>query len=99
MDVELIVSPEAERDLQEANEWYDNQRRGLGREFIEHVDHAFERICRMPESHAVAYRSVRVAPLRRFPYLICYTFSGHTVWVHAVIHGHRDPNVWQERIE
>jgi len=30
----LIVNPEAESDLAEAQHWYERQRAGLGREFL-----------------------------------------------------------------
>ena len=38
MAYDLIVEPEAELDLEQAVNWYNEQRRGLGREFIERVD-------------------------------------------------------------
>jgi hypothetical protein len=34
MAAELIVAPEAERDIEEAYDWYEGQRVGLGEEFL-----------------------------------------------------------------
>lgn len=34
MTFELIVRPEAEQDIEEAFEWYENQSAGLGEEFV-----------------------------------------------------------------
>lgn len=84
--------------MEQAVNWYDKQKPGLGRMLIERVDEVFDRIREMPEIHAVKYRSARLALVRRFPYVICYTFDGDTVFVMAVFHGHRDPNVWQDRL-
>ncbi len=98
MAFELIIEPEAELDLQEAVNWYNKQRPGLGREFLERVEKVFERIPEMPEIHSVIHRTARLALVRRFPYVICYIFDGNTVYVMAVFHGHRDPDVWQGRI-
>ncbi|MDC0936733.1 type II toxin-antitoxin system RelE/ParE family toxin [Pirellulales bacterium] len=98
MSYELIIEPEAALDLQQALNWYDEQRPGLGREFIEQVDEVFSRIREMPKLHSVTYRSTRLALVRRFPYVVCYLFDGNVVYVLAVFHGHRDPSSWQDRL-
>jgi plasmid stabilization system protein ParE len=98
MSYPLIIAPEAERELERAVHWYNEQRPGLGRELLACVETAFDRIRRSPELHAVVYRGVRLTLVRRFPYVVCYLFNGETVTVVAVFHGHRDPKVWRERI-
>jgi plasmid stabilization system protein ParE len=98
MTYQLAIEPEAEADLDEAYRWYENQRSGLGGEFIACVDAAFERICETPELHAVVYKHVRQALIRRFPYVICYVFEEPWVSVVAVFHGHRDPAIWKLRV-
>ena len=91
------VEPEAEADLAEAYRWYENQRSGLGGEFIACVDAAFNRICKTPDLHAAVYKNVRQALIRRFPYVVCYVFEEPLVSVVAVFHGHRDPAIWKSR--
>jgi plasmid stabilization system protein ParE len=98
MPFPLVVEPEAEEDLADAYDWYEGQRPGLGREFIECVQEVFDCIRRTPEVHAVAYRGVRQTLVRRFPYVVCYTFEADTVHVIAVFHGHRDPSDWRSRV-
>lgn len=98
MAYDLIIEPEAELDLQQAVDWYDKQRPGLGRDFIERVDEVFIRICERPELHPISYRSARLALVRRFPYVVCYLLDGKAVYILAVFHGHRDPNLWQNRL-
>ena len=99
MTFRLVIQPEAEADLDAAYRWYQNQRYGLGAEFIECIEAVFERICEMPELHAVVYRNVRHALVRRFPYVVCYVFDEGAVDVVAVFHGHRDPTVWKSRVD
>lgn len=94
----LILEPEAEDDLGDAYRWYEEQRAGLGREFLQCVENVFDRIRRSPEMHAVTYKSVRQTLVRRFPYVVCYTFEEDSVHVVAVFHGHRDPNDWKSRM-
>jgi|CXWL01.1.fsa_nt_gi plasmid stabilization system protein ParE len=98
MACELIIEPEAELDLEQAVDWYNEQRPGLGREFLECVEEVFDRIRQLPEIYPVVYRTARLALARRFPYAICYVYYDNTVYVMAVFHGHRDPNVWQDRL-
>ncbi|NQU21354.1 MAG: type II toxin-antitoxin system RelE/ParE family toxin [Candidatus Nealsonbacteria bacterium] len=99
MTYRLVLQPEAEADLNEAYRWYEDQRPGLGGEFIESVEAVIERIRRTPELPAVVYKEVRQALVRRFPYVVCYVFQEDQVDVVSVYHGHRDPTVWKSRAD
>ena len=99
MTYRVVIQPEAEADLDEAYRWYENQRSGLGGEFIECVEAVFERICETPELHAVVHKAVRQALVKRFPYVVCYVFEGDRVDVVAVFHGHRDPTAWKSHVD
>jgi hypothetical protein len=48
MPYPLIVEPEAERELEYAVNWYNDQRPGLGQDFLKGVEEVFDRICEMP---------------------------------------------------
>ncbi|MEO8499061.1 MAG: type II toxin-antitoxin system RelE/ParE family toxin [Planctomycetota bacterium] len=98
MTYELIIEPEAEFDLEQAVNWYNAQRTGLGLEFLACVAQVFDRIRVMPEIHPVIHSTARLALVGRFPYVVCYDFHGDSIYVIAVFHGHRDPNVWQDRL-
>jgi len=99
MTYRLVLQPEAEADLNEAYRWYEDQRPGLGGEFIESVEAVFERIRQTLEFYAVAYREVRQTLVKRFPYVVCYVFQEDQADVVAVFHGHRDPTVWRSRVD
>jgi plasmid stabilization system protein ParE len=47
--------------------------------------------------HALVYRDVRKALVRRFPYAIFYRVRNARVVVLAVFHSKRDPNIWKSR--
>lgn len=93
----LVVTALAEADLQEARDWYEGQRTGLGDEFVEAVGATVGRIQAFPHSHAPAFLDLRAAPVRRFPYLVIYRLDSETVFVVAMFHGARDPGGWQIR--
>jgi hypothetical protein len=65
----LAIEPEAERDLEHPYRWHEDQRAGLGGQFLACVQDVFDRIREAPEMHAVAYKTVRQTLVRRFPYV------------------------------
>jgi hypothetical protein len=56
MEFPLIVGPEAEADLADARDWYEERRSGLGREFLQCVSEAFDRIQENPLGCAQTYK-------------------------------------------
>jgi len=68
----LIIRSEAESDLKEAYEWYQNSVSGLGDEFMRCVDARFSPIIRSPEIFQIVYKDLRRCILRRFPYQIFF---------------------------
>jgi plasmid stabilization system protein ParE len=98
MSCELIIRPEAEADLAEAFDWYDERRAGLGDEFLAEVDAVFEKVIEHPLRFAVLYRDVRRALVRRFPYKVFFCIGDNKAVVIGVIHAKRHPRVWQRRI-
>ena len=97
MSLKLIINPEAEADLAEAKQWYDNRRLGLGDQFLTCVEAVFNRICRHPLLHATVYRDLRMTLVRRFPYAVVYRVDDDQITVVAVYHTRRDPRGWQLR--
>ena len=98
MAADLILTPEAERDVEEAYSWYERQRVGLGEAFLGSVDATLEAICRTPRMHAHFYLNYRRALLRRFPYAIFYEETESAVSVHGIFHTARDPRKWRDRL-
>lgn len=98
MTLALLFRPEAGSDLIETRDWYERQQLGLGEAFANSVDETVDRIEAMPQMYAVVFRDVRRVKLRRFPYLIYYRVSSKLIEVIAVLHGSRDPKLWQERV-
>ena len=49
MKYKLIIRPEAENDLTKSSEWYENQRKGLGHDFILCVEAGLKSIKENPK--------------------------------------------------
>jgi plasmid stabilization system protein ParE len=97
MSLPVFLRPEAQADLLAARDWYDRQRTGLGDDFADAVGQMLSRIEVLPELYPAAYRNVRRGKVRRFPYVVYYRVLPSRVEVIAILHGNRNPRVWQDR--
>ncbi len=95
----LFVRRPARSDIAEAIGWYEARRAGLGHEFAEELSAIFTAIEEQPRRFPVVLDDIRMAVVRRFPYLVYYVTLPRGITVIAVFHGHRDPQVWQRRRE
>lgn len=95
----LIVRPEAEEDLRKAFSWYEDNRKGLGYDFLLQVDAGINFIRRSPEIHPIEYRATRKHLIKRFPYKIIYLIEEDKIVVLAVLHGKRNPDLLKNRID
>jgi plasmid stabilization system protein ParE len=66
----LIVRREAEQDIKEAYEWYEDARPNLGRKFVAEIQAKLESIDDNPDLYPNVYQNVRRALCNRFPYSI-----------------------------
>jgi plasmid stabilization system protein ParE len=97
MKYKLIVSPEAEADIDNAFEWYEDREEGLGRDFLFEARSSMKRITAHPLSFPLALGKTRRVLLDRFPYSVYYTVIDATIKVTACIHQRRHPRVWRSR--
>jgi plasmid stabilization system protein ParE len=97
MTMHVILRRGAEDDVWRAFEWYQSEREGLGEEFLAQLRQTLDRIAAYPNSYSEVYRSVRRAPLRKFPYLVFYLGERDRIVVLAVLHTSRDPRRWPRR--
>lgn len=98
MSLRLIVRPEAEQEMEEAFEWYEERVPGLGSDFLLCVDATLNSIARQPQQYPHVHRVVRRALTRRFPYEVFFVDDAERVVVLSVFHAKRNPKRWQERI-
>lgn len=97
MSYNLVVKPEAERDIQEAAQYYQLQQSGLGLDFLLAADQCLSRVQEGPLLYAVKYQDVRTASLKRFPFLVHFYVEADTVIVLAVLHSKRNPRNWKDQ--
>ena len=104
MSQRIVVLDEAEDELIAAENWYERQRPGLGREFRTAIDEGMERLLKAPLAaspivNIPALIGARRIFVKRFPYSIVFIEHGEDLWVVAFAHHHRRPGYWRERLE
>jgi plasmid stabilization system protein ParE len=95
--LKLELRGECVQDLQDARDWYEAERPGLGSEFRASIEQALTRIREHPLRFRVLVADLRHALVRRFPYRLLYRIEGEVIQVVACYHGRRDPRLWTER--
>lgn len=99
MATQLRFEAEAERELGDAAQRYDEQRPGLGRRFLNEVEVTAERIRQFPAAgapvkHVPADLGVRQAPVKGFPYHVVDLSTAKQIRVLAIAHYRRRPRYW-----
>lgn len=99
MRYELVIRPEAEEDLSEVFNWYEERRYGLGHDFLLQVNAGFKFLERDPLVFKERYKEVRSYLIKRFPYKILYRVESQKVIILAVVYGGRNPAWIKKRLE
>ena len=92
----IRIDPSAHADISRASRRYEDQRPGLGIEFLNEVDLVFTRVGQTPLQFPEIEPNVRRALFRRFPFAV-YFIQGELVEIIAVLHMRRDPDAWRTR--
>jgi plasmid stabilization system protein ParE len=98
----LIVHPDAQQEADGAAAYYDNIQAGLGRNFLEELDHAVQLAARVPRTFAPVTipgdpREVRKTFVRRFPYTVYFEVRAADIVVFAISHQKRRQLYWTHR--
>ena len=94
---QVIFRKQARLEFDEAGDWYEKERTGLGMEFLAEIQSLIQRISSTPEQFPMLYRDVRKAVAQRFPYCIYFRERDQRIVILAVFHSARNPAVWQQR--
>ena len=94
----VVLRPEAEEELLEAQACYESKALGLGFEFARAADAAVASALRNPFGHLRIEEEFRRVLFRKFPYTLIYLPSPDELLVVSFFHQHREPGVWLERL-
>ena len=98
MSFELIILPTALQDVQDAVDYYDEQKAGLGERFEAELNEILETLEANPFFQN-RYETIRCLPLKKFPFMVHFVVSEQEklVVVNAVFHTSLNPKVWKSK--
>jgi toxin ParE1/3/4 len=94
----LNFHPLARDEFKRAVREYEFRQRGLGARFASEVERAIDRIRQSPVRWPLLEEPVRRCLTQVFPYAVLYSVEPDGVFVVAVMHCHRKPGYWRDRV-
>ncbi|WP_339134952.1 MAG: type II toxin-antitoxin system RelE/ParE family toxin [Candidatus Electrothrix sp. GW3-4] len=94
------LHPDVYPELEYSRTWYERQATNLGIKFLNEVDQAIETVRDSPEIWPLLDKDsgIRRYIIHRFPYGLIYRVKETVIQVIAVMHLHRQPDYWRERV-
>jgi plasmid stabilization system protein ParE len=89
----------ADKEVDDAAAWYEEQAEGLTRDFLDELDRAVRLIRIYPLLAQQIEPEIRRFLFARFPYSLIYGIDQETIVVIAVAHQRREPRYWLDRVE
>lgn len=95
---ELLFHPDTTEEIKSSFDWYQEQVKGLGFEFVQELDDAFNSIQSLPQTWPKMGLYHRRFILSRFPYSVIYkNVDEKRIYIVAIMHNHRKPGYWNDR--
>ena len=89
----------AQTELEDAFDYYESERKGLGNEFAKEVSRTIQLILNHPLAWSKLSKQTRRCRTRRFPYGVVYQVRGGIILIVAMMHLSRKPGYWKDRLK
>jgi toxin ParE1/3/4 len=96
---ELIFHPDIQYEIRESYQWYESRVQGLGEDFLNELESAFQVIKKIPDAWPLITKNFRRYLLDRFPFGIIYQKKENSIYIVAVMHLSRKPGYWLKRTD
>ena len=98
MASKYLIHSSAKKELTDAVDWYEKERKGKGARFFTSYLKAINAILVNPFIFPKDFDEVRKAQVSKFPYAIFYEAHENEVFIYAVFHHKRNPGAWMGRL-
>jgi len=94
----IIYYSQAEDELTEIVDYYNNISDELGYDFLKKIKSSIQNICEFPELYPTISKFNRKCHCKRFPYNVIYHLHDNSIYIVAIAHEKRKPNYWKKRL-
>ncbi|SRR5258705_8336558 len=93
MKYRLILRERAIIEINDAYDWYEDKKEGLGELFLEEFKEYAITIFKNPASFRTTYKKFREVPIKNFPFIIVYFIDDrkNKIIIISVFHTSRNP--------
>ncbi len=95
--MKILFLEDAQKELDDAVVYYDNELAGLGDQFLVEIINTLNRIMAFPEAWHPYSKRTRRCQAKKFPYAVIYQIRKDCILVVAIAHLHRKPEYWRNR--
>lgn len=98
--LKIDVHPDVYSELEDSRAWYEERAKNLGNEFLDEIDRAVSTVQQAPTMWPWynGQLGLRRFLTHRFPYAVIYRPTSSPIQIIAVMHLHRHPDYWKNRI-
>lgn len=97
--MKFFFHTEAEDEFNDAVAYYEGCEIGLGLDLAREVYATIQNAVAHPALWPKIEKDVHRCLVHRFPYGVLYSVEPHGIFILAVMHLHRDPDYWKNRLE
>lgn len=91
MNYYILLEPKALIEIQEAFNWYEEQKDSLGYELIIELEACYKLLIDNPERFSYINSTYRRIKTHKFPYILVYEIEGNTIIINSVRHIKQKP--------
>jgi plasmid stabilization system protein ParE len=95
--LKLRFHPDVVPEIETSYYWYQEQSAGLGEDFLDELETAYQAIIEFPATWPPFHKGFRRYLLSTFPYSVIYKQKDNSIFVVAVMHNSRKPGYWLNR--
>lgn len=97
----MIISfhKDAAKELNQTVSFYNEKSTETAENFVLEVRQALHRIEHFPKAWPLLKSGVRRILLNRYPYALLYSLENESAFIWAVMHLHRNPVYWTDRLK
>lgn len=87
----VSVRKNAEKDIEDAYNWYEDTLKGLGEAFLKDLERCYLRLENSATSFSNINNDLRQVSLRKFPFVLVFEIRKNRVIVYSVFHTSKNP--------